>query len=508
MRERLSGEAIREKMVKLARSRVLAGVLEEGSWIVMDKDTSSEDSKNRSESGDLHRQQLGRADRPSKLSPGLHRFYQGKLRTGLKCVVRGLDDYGIWYTPGVAAPCKEIADDPRKALCYTNKANAVAVVSDGSRVLGLGNIGARAALPVMEGKALLFKQLGGVDAYPIVLDTQDPEEIIRAVTWIAPGFGGINLEDLATPKCFHILDALREKLDIPVWHDDQQGTAAVTLAGILNALRVVGKRMSDASFCILGTGAANLAFLRILLKHKGHVDPKRITLVDSRGILHGDRPDAEEGLQVNPTKWRMAALTNGEGRRGGLREALDGADVLIAAACPGPEAFDAKWIQAMAPDAIAFLLANPIPEIWPWEAKKAGARIVGTGRSDFANQINNSLGFPGIFRGTLDVQASTITDEMAISAAEAIASAATCKGHDISASRLVPTMLDTEVFVDVAVAVGGTAIEQRLARRPLAEEDRRKMARRQIASAQEETAILMREGHIPQPPEELERNGE
>ncbi|MBN1859210.1 NADP-dependent malic enzyme [Candidatus Bipolaricaulota bacterium] len=470
----------------------------------MDRNASHEDGNDQIEPCKQTKRDLDRADRLSRVSPGLHRFYQGKLRTGLKCVVRGLDDYGIWYTPGVAASCKEIAQDPQKVLCYTNKANAVAVVSDGSRVLGLGNIGAKAALPVMEGKALLFKHLGGIDAYPIVLDTQDPDEIIRAVAWISPGFGGINLEDLATPKCFRILESLRERLDIPVWHDDQQGTAAVTLAGVLNALRVVGKRMNDVSFCILGTGAANLAFLRILLLHSGNVDPKRVILVDSHGIVHPGRQDAAQAMQTNPTKWEYAAITNGDGRRGGLREALVGADVLIAAACPGPDAFEAKWIKAMAPDAIAFLLANPVPEIWPWEAKKAGARIVGTGRSDFPNQINNSLGFPGIFRGTLDVQARTITDEMTIAAAEAIASAATCGGASLSESWLVPTMMDVDVVVEVAVAVGGKAIEQSLARCPLSEQDRRETAKRRITDAQQETEILMREGHIPLPPKNMD----
>lgn len=469
----------------------------------MDTNASGGGGDDRTEACDQDNRDLNRADRPSKLSPGLHRFYQGKLRTGLKCAVTGLDDFGIWYTPGVAAPCREIAEDPQKVLAYTNKANAVAVVSDGSRVLGLGNIGAKAALPVMEGKALLFKHLGGIDAYPIVLDTQDPEEIIQAVTWIAPGFGGINLEDLSTPKCFHILERLREKLDIPVWHDDQQGTAAVTLAGVLNALRVVGKALNKVSFCILGTGAANLAFVRILLKHSAMVRPENIILVDSCGIVHPERHDAEHGLLSNPTKWAYADVTNGEHRRGGLREALRGADVLIAAACPGPGAFEAKWIAAMAPRAIVFLLANPVPEIWPWEARQAGASIVGTGRSDFPNQINNSLGFPGIFRGTLDVQARTITDEMAIAAAEAIASAATSDGQAVSESRLVPTMMDPQVFVDVAVAVGGAAMEQGLARHPLSEAERRDTATARIQCAREETEILMREQHILRPPADL-----
>lgn len=437
-----------------------------------------------------------RAELPGKVAPGWHAFYRGKVETTLKCAVTSFDDFGIWYTPGVAAPCREIEDDPSKIFDYTNKANAVAVVSDGSRVLGLGNIGPLAGLPVMEGKSLLFKYLGGVGAFPIMLDTQDPDEIVQAVKWIAPGFGGINLEDFASPKCFYILDRLRAELDIPVWHDDQQGTAAITLAGVINALKVVGKGMSDATYTVIGAGAANIAFVRILLA--AGVPAEHVIMVDSRGILHSGRADLAEKKDENPYKWHYAQVTNGEERTGGIPEALAGSDVLIAASKPGPETIKKEWLQAMNRDAIAFFMANPIPEIWPWEAKAAGVRIVGTGRSDFPNQVNNSIGFPGIFRGTLEVFAKTITDEMAIAAAYAIAQTAEEKG--IHEEYIVPTMMETDVFINEAVAVGLKAVEQGIARRPMSAAQLRKEAEDKIHRAQAETKILMEAGHIPPPP--------
>ncbi len=439
---------------------------------------------------------LERAKLPGKKAPGMHAFYRGKIETTLKCAVTSFDDFGIWYTPGVAAPCKEIQADPEKAFQYTNKANAVAVVSDGSRVLGLGNIGPSAGLPVMEGKSLLFKYLGGVGAFPIVLDTQDTEEIIQAVKWISPGFGGINLEDFANPKCFRILDRLRDELDIPVWHDDQQGTAAITLAGVINAVKLVGKDMNKVTYAVIGSGAANIAFVRVLLA--SGVPAGNVILVDSKGILHPGREDLEADKDDNPYKWRYANETNAEGRTGGMAEAVEGADVLIAASKPGPDTIRKEWLEAMNPDAIAFIMANPIPEIWPWEAKEAGVRIVGTGRSDFPNQINNSIGFPGIFRGTLDVFATTITDEMAIAAADSIAKTAEEKG--LTDEYIVPTMLETEVFINEAVAVGLKAVEQGLARRPLEEDQLRTEAETKIRHAQSEVKALMDAGIISPPP--------
>jgi malate dehydrogenase (oxaloacetate-decarboxylating) len=437
-----------------------------------------------------------RAEIPAKKAPSWHAFYRGKVETTLKCAVNDVDDFGIWYTPGVAAPCKEIASDQGKVFEYTNKANTVAVVSDGSRVLGLGNIGPHAGLPVMEGKSLLFKFLGGVGAFPIMVDTQDPDEIIQTVKWIAPGFGGINLEDLANPKCFYILDRLREELDIPVWHDDQQGTASITLAGVINAMKVVSKDINKVTYCVIGTGAANIAFVRILLS--AGVPAGNVIMVDSKGILHPGREDLEKDQEHNPYKWHYAQVTNKEKRTGDMAKAIEASDVLIAASKPGPGTIKKEWLRAMNRDAIAFIMANPTPEIWPWEAKEAGVRIVGTGRSDFANQVNNSIGFPGIFRGTLDVFAKTITDEMAISAAYSIAKTAEDRG--ISEDSIVPTMMETDVFINEAVAVGLKAIEQGIARRILTEDQLRQEAETRIRHAQEETKILMKAGHIQPPP--------
>jgi len=442
-------------------------------------------------------ERLERAKLPGKKAPGMHAFYRGKVETALKCAITSYDDFGIWYTPGVATPCREIQTDPSKVFEYTNKANAIAVVSDGSRVLGLGNIGPLAGLPVMEGKSLLFKYLGGVGAFPIMLDTQETEEIIQAIKWIAPGFGGINLEDFANPKCFTILDRLREELDIPVWHDDQQGTASITLAGVVNGLKLVGKDMTNVTYSIIGSGAANIAFVRVLIA--AGVPAGNLILVDSKGILHPGREDLEAAKEQNPYKWSYANDTNAERRTGGMAEAIEGSDVLIAASKPGPDTIQKAWLTSMNKDAIAFIMANPIPEIWPWEAKEAGVRIVGTGRSDFPNQVNNSIGFPGIFRGTLDVFATTITDEMAIAAAYAIASTAEDKG--LREDYIVPTMMEIDVFINEAVAVGLKAIEQGIARRPLSEDQLRHEAETKIRRAQAETKILMREGHIPPPPE-------
>jgi len=438
-----------------------------------------------------------RAKIPAKKAPAWHAHYHGKIETALKCSVRELEDFGIWYTPGVAAPCREIHDDPMKVFDYTNKANAVAVVSDGSRVLGLGKIGPEAGLPVMEGKALLFKYLGGVGAFPIMLDTEDPDEIVQAVKWIAPGFGGINLEDFENPKCFYILDRLREELEIPVWHDDQQGTAAIVLAAVINALKIVGKPLAEAKIAQLGIGAAGAAGVRVMIKAgipAGNV--RVVDLVDGEPTVLGPGMDLET---LFPYRGEMLSQTNAEGVVGGPAEAMRGADVVISFTKPGPDTIDPDWIRGMNADAIVLVMANPIPEIWPWDAKAAGARIVGTGRSDFPNQVNNSIGFPGIFRGTLDVFAKTITDEMAIAASRAIAATAEARGlHD---EYIVPSMMETDVFVNQAVAVGLKAIEQGIARRVLSEAELRASAEEKIRHAQAETAALMASGQIGPPPE-------
>ncbi len=436
---------------------------------------------------------LEKAKEPGRKAPPLHAFYRGKVEVTAKCAITSFEDFAIWYTPGVAQPCREIAKDPEKVFEYTNKGNFVAVVSDGTRVLGLGDIGPLAALPVMEGKALLFKYLGGVDAFPITIDTKDPEQLIQAVKWIAPAFGGINLEDIASPKCFYVLERLRAELDIPVWHDDQQGTAAITLAGVINALKVVGKDPKRVTYAVIGAGAANIAFVRVLLTYG--VPAGNVIMVDSKGILHPGREDLEAQKRENPYKWDYAQRTNKERRKGGIPEALEGADVCVAASQPGPGVIKPEWVQRMAKDAVVLACANPVPEIWPWEAKEAGARIVGTGRSDFPNQINNSLGFPGIFRGVLDVFARTITDEMAIAAAEAIAKTAEEKG--LHEDYIVPTMEEWEVFVNEAVAVAKKAIEQGVARRILSDSELEAQAEKMIRRAREEVQTLMKAGLIP-----------
>jgi len=439
---------------------------------------------------------LAKARKPAEDAMRLHPFYRGKMQTMPKCVVRDFNDFAIWYTPGVAEPCRAIQADKEKVYEFTNKWNTIAVVSDGSRVLGLGDIGPEAGMPVMEGKALLFKYLGGVDAVPICLDTKDPDEIIQAVKWLQPSFGGINLEDISSPKCFYILDRLRAEAQIPVWHDDQQGTAAINLAGLINALKVVGKKKEDVKLAVIGIGAANTAVLRLL-----SIDgfkPANTIIVDSKGILHTGRTDLEEKQKENPYKWDLCQRTNPEKRSGGISEALKGADVCLALAKSGPGVILPEWVKGMAKDAILFACANPIPEIWPWEAKEAGAKIVVTGRSDFPNQINNSIVFPSVFRGTLDVKARTITNEMCITAAYELAKCAEDRG--ISEEYIIPTMGEWEVYIRVAVAVGLKAIEQGVAREKASREELTKRAEKMIREAREITALLMKEGYIPPAP--------
>lgn len=427
---------------------------------------------------------LEKAKKPAQDALKMHPYYKGKIEIVPKCVIRDINDFAIWYTPGVAEPCMEIYRNPEKVFEYTNKANMVGIVTDGTRVLGLGDIGPMAGLPVMEGKALLFKYLGGVDAFPICLDTKDPDEIIRTVKIISPVFGGINLEDIENPKCFYILERLRAEAPIPVWHDDQQGTAAVTLAALINALKIVRKRIEDAKITMIGIGAANVCIVRMLIK--AGADPKKIIVVDSKGILSRKRDDINS---ANKEKLEFCGMTNGNNRDGGIEEAMKGQDVVIALSKPGPDVIQKSWVSGMADNAIVFVCANPIPEMWPWDAKEAGARIVATGRSDFPNQVNNSVGFPAIFRGTLDVMARTITDEMCIAAAHELASCAEDKG--IHEDYLLPTMDEWEVFPREAVAVAKKAMEQGVARLKIDEKVLFKMAETKIRRARDEVGLLM-----------------
>ncbi len=349
----------------------------------------------------------------------------------------------------------------------------------------------------MEGKALLFKYLGGVDAVPIMLDTKDPDVFIETVLLLQASFGGINLEDIAQPKCFRILDELRERAEIPVWHDDQQGTATVTLAGLMNALKVVGKKKDQIQITFIGTGASNVAISRLVFSWG--VDPSKCFMVDSKGILGTHRDDIKAKKDLFKDKWRLCQQTNQEGRQGGIAEAMQGADVVIALSKPGPDTIKPEWIQGMNSDAIVFTCANPIPEIWPWVAKEAGARIVATGRSDFPNQVNNSLGFPGIFRGVLDVRATTITDEMCFAAAQALADQI---GDDLDEDHLLPTMDDWEVFAREAAAVGMKAQEQGVAQLEKTYDELFDSAIKVIQRSRDLTTLMEKKGFIPAPPED------
>lgn len=369
----------------------------------------------------------------------LHEKLQGKLETVSKTPVRTREDLALVYTPGVAEPCKVIAKDPAAAYTYTMKANTVAVVSDGSAVLGLGNIGPKAAMPVMEGKAVLFKEFGGVNAVPICLDTQDTEEIIKAVTWLAPAFGGINLEDISAPRCFEIEERLKETLDIPVFHDDQHGTAIVVLAGIINALKVVGKKKEDCRVVVNGAGSAGVAITRLLLTYGF----SNIIMCDKSGILC----DGAEGL--NWMQEKMVKRTNLAHETGSLADALKGADIFVGVSAPG--IVTEEMVASMNSDAILFAMANPVPEIMPDLAKKQGHGVVGTGRSDFPNQVNNVVAFPGIFRGALEGHAKQITDKMKLAAANAIA--ALVSDEDLNEDNIMPEAFDPRVADVVADAV-------------------------------------------------------
>lgn len=369
----------------------------------------------------------------------LHKEWNGKLETVSKTPVKSREDLSLAYTPGVAEPCKVIAGDKEAAYTYTIKANTIAVVSDGSAVLGLGNIGPYAAMPVMEGKAVLFKEFGGVNAVPICLDTQDTEEIIKAVTWMAPGFGGINLEDISAPRCFEIEERLKETLDIPVFHDDQHGTAIVVLAGVINALKVTGKKKEDCRVVVNGAGSAGVAITKLLLNYGF----PHIIMCDKSGILSKNSSD------LNWMQEKMMEVTNLEGKTGSLADAMKGTDIFVGVSAPG--IVSAEMVSSMNKDAILFAMANPVPEIMPDIAKAAGAKVVGTGRSDFPNQVNNVVAFPGIFKGALEGRATQITEEMKLAAALAIASLV--PDEELNEDNIMPEAFNPKVAEVVAQAV-------------------------------------------------------
>ncbi|MFC1803460.1 NADP-dependent malic enzyme [Thermoproteota archaeon] len=437
---------------------------------------------------------LKEASKWKEISPPMHAFYKGKVEVMPKAAIRSLQDFNIWYTPGVAQACLDIEKDKERAYELTSKWNYVAVVSDGTRVLGLGDIGGQAGMPVMEGKALIFKYLGGVDAFPICLSTKKVDNIIQTVKWIEPSFGGINLEDFSNPKCFEILDRLRAEMPIPVWHDDQQGTAAVSLAGTINSLKFVGKKMSEAKFTIVGTGAANTRTYYVL-KAAG-ANPKNIIMTDSKGAIGTYREELK-----GTYKWAMAEETNPDNIEGELKNVSKGSDIIIAASKPGPDTIKKEDIEVMASDPIVFACANPVPEIWPWDAEEAGAKVIATGRSDFPNQINNSLVFPAIFRGALDVRAKTISDEMCIASATALAKYAEDKG--LTKDYIIPSMSEWEIYPLQAAETGVKAVEQGLARVKMSRDELYERAEYIIGRTQKIVKLLMETGHIPAPPKTL-----
>lgn len=381
----------------------------------------------------------------------MHRLHRGKLESKAKVPVRNAKDLSLAYSPGVAEPCKMIYDKPETVYEYTMKGNMVAVVSDGTAVLGLGDIGPEAALPVMEGKAVLFKSFAGVDAFPICLNTTDIDNIIETVKFLEPNFGGVNLEDIAAPNCFVIEERLKKEMNIPVFHDDQHGTAIVTVAGLVNALKIVGKDISEIKVVANGAGAAGIAIIKLLYSY----GVRNITMCDSKGAIYEGRPNG-----MNTIKEEVAKFTNREKIHGGLQDCLKGADVFIGVSVAG--ALTKEMVSSMNSDPIIFAMANPEPEIMPDEAKAAGARVVGTGRSDFPNQVNNVLAFPGIFRGALDVRATHINEEMKIAAVEAIANL--IPEEELHEDNVIPAPFDPRVAPEVAAAVAKSAMETGVAR--------------------------------------------
>ncbi|MEM4064577.1 MAG: NADP-dependent malic enzyme [Candidatus Micrarchaeaceae archaeon] len=415
-------------------------------------------------------------DKIDKKAISISKRLRGKISVKPKIKIRSFDDFSLLYTPGVAAVSKAISEDHSKARLLTYKWNAVAIVTDGTRVLGLGNIGPDAAMPVMEGKALLFKHLGGVDAIPITLGTTSLEGIVDAVKAIAPSFSGINLEDIESPKSFAILERLQSELSIPVWHDDNQGTAAVTLAALTNALKLVNKSIREIKLTMFGAGTAGLSILRLLSQYG--LDKRNAIVIDSKGVLHKGRSDASDLKTSNPHKYELLDSTN-KYNATEIEEAVSGSDVIIAASASKPGLIKTEWLRRMASDPIVFALANPQPEVSQEEAKQANVRIFATGRSDWPNQVNNSMVFPGVFRGVLDVGARRITDTMAIAAAKELAKYAEEKG--LSDTYIIPKMDEREAFCRVAAGVGVQACSEGIASTCASYEELYDMAEQMIA---------------------------
>lgn len=431
-----------------------------------------------------------RTDRFNQLALYYSEFYKGKVQVTPKVPVRSLDDFSIWYTPGVAAVSTRISQNIDSSFELTGRWNSIAILTDGTRVLGLGNVGPEAAMAVMEGKSLIFNYFGGVNAVPLPIRVGSKEEFINVAKALEPSFGGYNLEDIESPKCFYILESLQEAMNIPVWHDDQLGTASITLSGIINSLRLVNKKISDTNVVFFGSGAANIASAHLLIS--AGFDPGKIILIDSKGILEPERQDIDSLMLNNPWKYKLAISTNKERRKGGPAEAFKGADVIISAAKQGPGTIKQDWIRSMNSDPIVFALANPIPEIWPQEAKEAGAKIVATGRSDFPNQINNSLIFPGVFRGVLDARAKGVNFDVMVAASYEIADFV----EEPSEEKIVPSMEEWELYPRLASAVARKTVELNLARKSNSKEGFYKVAREIIESNRKMYLRMMDEKFI------------
>ena len=434
-----------------------------------------------------------------RLAEKAHRFYGGKIETIPKAPVPGFNWFNVWYTPGVSKISTTIRDDNDTSFHLSNRGNLVAVVSDSTRVLGDGDCTPPGGLGVMEGKAFLMKYLGGVDGIALCVDSRDgegnndPERLIDFVKMAQHSFGAINLEDISQPNCFRVLDVLREECDIPVWHDDAQGTACVTLAGLINALKLAEKKMEDVNIVLYGAGASNTTIARLLITDGA--DPSRMIVFDSRGALHKGRSDVEADKRFY-RKWELCEQTNPDGVAT-MEEAMRGADVLIALSQPGPDVIKPEWVSSMASRSIVFACANPVPEIYPYKAKEAGAFIVATGRGDFPNQVNNSIGFPGILKGALMVRARKITDEMAIAAAHSLANYAVKRG--IHPEDIVPNMDEADVFPEEAADVAMQAIKDGVARVILTREEAYTIAEKDIRRAREMTRLVSEHGIVPPP---------
>lgn len=438
-----------------------------------------------------------------KLSLDAHKFYNGMIQTVPKAGIYGLNWFNVWYTPGVSEISTTIRDNNDASFDLTNRGNLVAVISDSTRVLGDGDCTPPGGLGVMEGKAFIMKYLGGVDAIPLCIDSKDktgknnPDKIIDFVKMIQHSVGAVNLEDISQPNCYKVLDTLREECEIPVWHDDAQGTACVTLAGLINALKLVGKELNNVRIVMLGAGASNTTIARFIISAGG--DPGKIVMFDSKGSLNKNRFDIERDKRFY-RKWELCESTNPQ-KITDINVACDNADVMISLSTPGPDVIKPEWIKKMASKPIVFACANPIPEIYPYAAKEAGAYIVATGRGDFPNQVNNSLGFPGILKGALMVRAKKITDNMAISAAYSLAKFAEERGID--PENIVPTMEEFAVFPRESVDVALQAIEDGVARLELNEEELLRISKEDMCQARDITEKLMSEGYIKSPPEDM-----